>query len=197
MAEDPLVPDRLRIFLAVPLHKIVYPDLFLLLEWLRRNVPEVAWALAEQLHLTLHFLGATAVADIDRIDASMKKIAPDFGPLSLRLSGIEGFPSLERPDILWARVEESSGSLSSLRQGIGLELERLGFKIESRPFCPHVTLGRIKKKTGDLRPLCARIPEKFFTAGKTVGHFVLYQSHCLPEGARYEVLRTYPLSKKS
>lgn len=197
MAEDPLSPSRLRVFLAIPLYEIFHHEIDFILDPLRHKIPGVAWARPEQIHLTLHFFGSTPAADINRMDASLSKIASNFSPLRLRLSGIGGFPGLNHPDILWIGVEEKSGKLSSLKKAIGREVKMLGFKVESRPFQPHATIGRIKKRTHDLEPLCRNIPEKILVAKKTADHFVLYQSHCLPEGSRYEVLKTYPLSKKA
>lgn len=194
MAEDPLSRARPRVFLAIPLYEIFHHDLDSILEPLRRRVSDAAWVLPEQIHLTLHFFGSTPLADIDRIDASMERIASLFSPLKLSLAGIGGFPSLERPDILWLSVEEKSGELLSLQKAIQHEAKRLGFKIEARPFQPHATIARIKKRTCDLRTLSAGIFPKFPVEERTADHFVLFQSRCLPEGARYGILKIYSIS---
>jgi 2'-5' RNA ligase len=55
----------------------------------------------------------------------------------------------------------------------------------------------VKWKSKDLKTLAAKVPLEWATPVKTADHFVLYQSHLLPEGVRYEILETYPLSKKA
>jgi 2'-5' RNA ligase len=152
---------------------------------------------SRQVHLTLHFFGSIPEREVELVDLSMKKIARCFGLLGLRLSAIGGFPGLEKPSIVWLGVEEKTGALLSLRKVLRDEIRRLGFETESRLFCPHVTVGRVKNKAGDLRPVLTGIPLELPTPEKTAEHFVLYQSHCLAQGARYEILKNYPLSKKT
>ncbi len=197
MAEDPLKQTAARVFLAIPLHEIFHLEIDRILEPLRRKVPGVSWGRTEQIHLTLHFFGSLPAADIDRIDASMKKIAACFSSLELTLKGIGGFPSLKRPDTLWLEVGNKEDRLLSLQKAIQKEVRTLGFKVESCSFRPHATIGRVQKRSGDRIPFLGGVPFKFPTDRKMADHFVLYQSRCLPEGARYEILKTYSLSKKT
>ncbi len=197
MAEDPLKKAAARVFLAIPLHEIFHQEIENLLRPLYRKIPGVRWTEPRQVHLTLHFFGAVPAKEIELIDLSSKKIASLFSPLELGLNRIGGFPSLERPNIIWLGVEEHSGRLLSLQKAIQGEVRTLGFKTEARPFQPHATIGRVKRKSQDLGPLVAKAGRELPAPARTADHFVLYQSHCLPEGVRYEVLRTYPLSKKA
>lgn len=197
MAESPLKLPPVRAFLAIPLHKIFPQAIETLLRPLGREIAGVRWTEPQQIHLTLHFFGPIAAREIDLIDDSSKKIASLFSPLEFTLGPIGGFPSLKRPDILWLGVGEKTGRLLSLQKAIHGEARTLGFRTETRPFEPHATIGRVKRKNADLRPLLARNLFGSPSPGKIADHFVLYQSHCRPEGARYEVLKTYPLSKKA
>ena len=198
MAEDPLKPARpARVFLAIPLHGIFSQEIEGLLGPLHREISGVRWSEPRQVHLTLHFFGPVSIKEIEPIHLASKKIASLFSPFTLTLNRIGGFPSLERPDIVWIGVEEPTGRLLSLQKAIQGEIRTLGFKTESRPFQPHATIGRVKWKSRDLGPLLAKVPFEGSTPAKTADHFVLYQSHLLPEGARYEILKTYPLSKKA
>jgi RNA 2',3'-cyclic 3'-phosphodiesterase len=196
MAEDPLKKAPARIFLAIPLDEIFHHEIENLLLPLRREISGVRWSGAGQIHMTLHFFGAVSRQEIELIHLSSQKIASLFSPLKLSLDRIGGFPGLEKPDIIWLGVEEPSGRLLSLQKAIEGEVRTLGFKTEARAFEPHVTLGRVKWKSQELKPLLAKIPSGLPTPEKTVDHFSLYQSHYLPEGVRYEILKTYSLSKK-
>ena len=197
MAEDPLKLSPVRSFLAIPLEDIFHKELDRILELLRGEVPGVRWVKPEQVHLTLHFFGSIPTSAIERINLSMQKVASSFDPLELSMDRFGGFPDLKNPNILWLGVHEGTGRLFLLQSAIQEEIRTLGFEIETRPFHPHVTIGRIKGKVENLGPPCEKILFEFPTVEKTADHFVLYQSHCLPEGVRYDVLKTYPLSKKT
>ena len=197
MADDPLKKAAARVFLAIPLHEIFDREIENILLPLRREIPGVRWTDPRQVHLTLHFFGSVPFKEIELIHQSSMKVASLFSPLKLSLDLLGGFPNLERPEIVWLGVGEREGRLLSLQRAIQGEVRMLGFKTEARPFHPHATLGRVKKKIPDPRPLLSRIPFQLPAVEKTADHFVLYQSHCLPEGARYEALKSYPISKKA
>ncbi len=197
MAEDPLKLAPSRVFLAIPLHEIFQQEIENVLCPLRREIPGVRWVEPRQVHLTLHFFGPVPKKEIEPIHLSSKKIASLFSPLKLSLNKIGGFPSLQRPDIVWIGVEEPTGRLLSLQKAIQGEIRTLGFKSEARPFLPHLTIGRVKWKSQDLGPLLGKVSFPGPTPEKTADHFALYQSYNLPEGVRYEILKTYPLSKKA
>lgn len=197
MAEDPLKPPPVRAFLAIPIHDIFPQEIEKVLRPLSREISGVRWAEPRQVHLTLHFFGSIAAQEIDLIDASSKKVASLFSPLTFTLGPVGGFPSLEKPDIIWLGAGEPTGRLLSLQKAIHGEARTLGFRTEARPFLPHATIGRVKRKSVDLRPLFVTRLHEFRSPEKIADHFVLYRSHCLPEGARYEILKTYPLSQKA
>ena len=197
MAENPLKPAVARVFLAIPLHDIFAREIENVLHPLRRDIAGVRWAEPQQVHLTIHFFGAVPTKEIELIHLSSQKVASLFAPFKLNLSRIGGFPSLERPDIVWLGVEEPSGRLLSLQKAIEGEAKTFGFRAEARSFQPHATIGRVKRKSQALRPLLEKIPFEWPSPEKIADHFALYQSYCLPEGVRYEILNTYPLSKKA
>jgi RNA 2',3'-cyclic 3'-phosphodiesterase len=197
MAEDLLKQATARVFLAIPLHEIFRQEIESLLGPFRRKISGVRWVEPPNVHLTLHFFGSVPANEIELIRLFSKKIALLFAPLHLSLGRVGGFPSLERPNIVWLEVLEHAGKLLSLQKAIQGEVRTLGFEIEARPFQPHVTIGRVKWKSQDLKTLVTKVPFEGPTLAKTADHFVLYQSHLLPEGVRYEILETYPLSKKA
>lgn len=91
---------------------------------------------AAQMHLTLHFLGE---AELDRADAVLRPApSPRF---SLTLEGVGQFPSAGGSVTLWAGVRKNP-ELLVLHGAIGAALVREGFRPESRPYAPHITLAR-------------------------------------------------------
>ena len=195
MADDPVKDPPIRLFLAVPFHEVFRQEIGTMLERLSHRMPEVKWVPPAQTHLTLHFFGATPASDLEKIDRSMRQVAANSGLLTVRLEQIGGFPDLKRPNVIWLGVQEPSGKLLSLHRAVREEVSRLGYPVESRPFHAHVTLGRVKKRISDPETVIEKLGFKLPTATKTLDHFNLYQSHCRPEGARYEILKTYAFSK--
>jgi len=197
MAEDPLKAAAARVFLAIPLYEMFRGEIENLLRPFRREISGVRWVESPKVHLTLHFFGSVPAKEIELIRIFSKKVASLFPPLHLNLGRVGGFPSLERPNIVWLEVEDPTGKLLSLQKAIQGEVRSLGFQVETRPFQPHATIGRVKWKSKDLKPLLMKVPFEWATSEKIADHFVLYQSHLLSEGVRYEILETYPLSKKA
>lgn len=197
MAADPLTSASVRAFLAIPLADIFSQELNALLQPLRHRISGVRWIDPGEAHLTLHFFGAIAAKEIDVVDAFSKKIALFFSPLVLSLDALGGFPNLEKPNVLWVGVAERTRQLKPLQEAIRGQARALGFRSESRPFLPHATIGRVKEKGLDLRSLPAAKASALPRGEKIADHFALYQSHCSSEGTRYEILKTYPLSKKT
>ncbi|MBU9889929.1 MAG: RNA 2',3'-cyclic phosphodiesterase [Candidatus Omnitrophica bacterium] len=194
MADDPLKTTSLRLFLAVPFHDIFPAELDAMLTRFSRLVWDVRWARSAQVHLTLHFFGSVAVNEVARIDQAMRNVALCFRPFPVSLDGIGAFPGLERPSVLWAGVRDPDQRLFPLYEKVRTEVLRLGFPVESRRFQAHITLGRVKKKPANLGPLIESIGQWPMARTGMIDRFCLYQSRCLPEGARYEVLKDYALS---
>ncbi|MBS0266778.1 MAG: RNA 2',3'-cyclic phosphodiesterase [Planctomycetes bacterium] len=92
----------------------------------------------EQLHITLHFLG-----DMPR-DAVVAALAGvRCEPFELQICGVGRFPGRDGGAVLWGGLE-ASPELQSLHARVGVALAGTGFRPESRPYSPHVTLARCR-----------------------------------------------------
>ncbi len=72
--------------------------------------------------------------------------AADFGPFTLGLSGIGFFPSAAKPRVLWIGTDGGGDKLLDVYQYLENCLEHDGFDRDAKPFSPHLTIGRVKKK---------------------------------------------------
>jgi 2'-5' RNA ligase len=95
--------------------------------------------------LTLKFLGQTDRARPDEIQSALHAAAGDTRPFPLPVGGFGAFPSVERPRVIWVGCE-GVPPLELLQHRLEVEMEKLGFEIEGRPFHPHVTLGRTHRE---------------------------------------------------
>jgi 2'-5' RNA ligase len=147
------------------------------------------WLLPADMHVTLHFLGHAQAEPVSR--ALERVLAPAF-TVELRAPG--SFMLRGGRRILWIGVEPSA-PLTDLHRQIGSHLASLGFSQESRPYVPHITLARLSARQAiDILPEFSRqaLPPD---AGRfRCEKFALYASLSTPDGARYRVLRCYPLT---
>ena len=102
----------------------------------------------KNLHFTLQFLGEVSEQIIDKIIQSLNTI--EFSKFDISLKGIGAFPKLKSPKIIWIGTDEKSGGeMIELSKKVEKALEPLGFSSE-KPFKPHITVFRIKKKVSDI-----------------------------------------------
>ncbi len=110
-------------------------------EWLAPCAGSVRRYAAEELHLTLCFLGATERERIAEIEGALAAVAAREAPIELCVRGGGAFPGLARPRVIWAGVEERSGASGRLA-ALAAEVARaLGREVEE-PFRAHLTLAR-------------------------------------------------------
>jgi 2'-5' RNA ligase len=125
----------------------------------------------EQLHLTLHFLGDY---DRDRVAAALGIV--EFRPICLDLNGVGKFVSRDGGTILWAGVR-ASAELTGLHAAIGSALSETGFRPESRPYSPHVTLARCRPSAArDAIAEFLQRNQEFAVANVQATSFGLYSS---------------------
>ena len=165
-------------------------DVRMLLQELREDLTGVRWIPESNLHLTLRFIGeADEGRQRDIVDAAASVRADS---VSVRLVGAGTFPSLRRPSVLWACVENARG-VQHLQSRLSDSLGELGLRREDRPFSPHVTLARVRHGLrSEIRAWIAA-HEAFSTDTFSAVSFELYSSELRPEGAAYRKLQSYPL----
>ena len=184
---------RLRSFIAIGLADPARTAVVKYLERLRATVGGVAWTRAENLHLTLKFLGDVAAERIPSLADRLRAVAAGTRPFTLRVVGVGVFPNLARPRALW--VDVVSPALPPLVHAVEVACVAEGFEPERRPLHPHVTLGRIRapsrRGASDLALLAADGSREFGVA--TVESVVLFRSELRSNGARHTALATWPL----
>jgi RNA 2',3'-cyclic 3'-phosphodiesterase len=152
------------------------------------------WTPAENLHVTLFFLGETGD---DRVPSIVGALQPSFETPSfvLGLGGAGVFPPSGPPRIIWLGVATGAAPLGRLQGEVTARLGPLGFEAERRPYHGHVTIARVAD--------CPRSEQSAFrhtvrgcqaAAGSCpVGHVTLFRSRLSPKGAAYEPLLRVPL----
>lgn len=138
--------EEIRAFVAVELPPAARAALGAVSEALAARTPSgsVRWVRPEQMHLTLRFLGETAVSQLPAITIALDEVGRQSGPLTLRLGAVGCFPNCKRPRVIWVGLEGELRPLAALQRRVEAALVPLGWTAEKRPFQPHLTLGRVK-----------------------------------------------------
>lgn len=153
------------------------------IETLSPRVPAARWVPAENLHVTVAFLGEVADDRRDEVIIAVREGAATVRAGRAHLAGLGAFPSPRRARVLWAGLEDPAGTLAAAAAAVRTRLSGLGFVLEARAFTAHVTLARLKQPSGvDLGehdPVPAPVPVRALT---------LYRSILGGGLARYEVV---------
>lgn len=95
---------------------------------------------AEQIHLTLHFLGDTSLPVVQEAIQGFSG-----SPFVLTIDRLESFPTAERSPTLWAGLQDNK-KLMDLHSDIEARLIVAGYRPEKRSFRPHITLARCSQE---------------------------------------------------
>ncbi|MCK4706734.1 MAG: RNA 2',3'-cyclic phosphodiesterase [Gammaproteobacteria bacterium] len=135
---------------------------------------------AHNLHETLHFIGQTSHENKDCMHIAAQSVDVEQFQLELNYLG-----QFSKAKILWMGANKIPQQLTQLHQKLGIALEGCGFKVDTRPFMPHVTL--LKKYIG-------QVPERIdFSIPWQVEEFVMVESVPSEQGVNYQVVEKYPL----
>lgn len=158
----------------------------------------VRWVPAENMHLTLKFLGDIAPSNVDMLAQMLRAEADLFNCFELRFAGLGSFPSLKRPRVIYIGIQAPT-VLEALQRGIESASYRLGYESEERGFSPHLTIGRVKQNVAGTEQQTIRraLEETKIDALGTarVDSVHLYKSDLQPTGSVYTRLFSAPLRK--
>lgn len=178
----------MRLFVALGLPDEIRDSL----SELEAPLPGARWVPAENLHLTLRFIGEVDGGQAQDIDAALMGV--DGRSFELRLAGLGHFGEGAKTRSLYAAVAPTE-PLSRLQQKVDQALQRVGLAPEGRKFKPHVTLARFRSGAASMPHLERFLVEhSLFRAGPfPVSEFSLFQSFLSGEGSIYREEATYPL----
>jgi 2'-5' RNA ligase len=183
----------MRIFTGIKLAEAAREKITRELNPFRKAGTAIRWTDSNNIHLTLKFIGEADEAMADRIAEALANAKMAAGPFVLRVTGFGKFPEGDDLHIFWAGVEENR-DLQALFAGIEEALLPLGIARDSRPFHPHLTLGR-NRVSYNFKALFALLSEKreLFLAEWPVARFQLFASRLTPAGPIYSVRKEIPL----
>ena len=176
----------MRLFVAIALPEDVKERLAAL----QRGLREARWITAENLHLTLRFLGELDGRQAGDVDDALSALR--YEAFDLELAGINHFGDGRNLRTLWVGVTDPV-PVVKLQAKIERAIQLAGIEPETRKFKAHVTLARFKKAPGPAFADYLRQNALFKCRPFTVGEVILYSSHLAREGSIYRLEARYPL----
>ena len=169
-----------RLFVGLELPTVCQTDL----AELDPHIRGLRWLRAEQMHLTMSFLGDVAADGEERLRDALAAVR--VPPFFLPIKGVGAFGGA-RPSVVWAGVGKGHPHLFALHKHVQDAVLHAGLEADLRPFHPHITLGRAKGVSRQaLLPFLRKFAETEFGLWK-VTDFVLFSSVLAPEGSTYTV----------
>jgi 2'-5' RNA ligase len=152
------------------------------------------WSRAENVHLTLHFLGDVDAAQKTKLRAQLVEPVA-IPPFDVTLGEFGTFPPSRPPRVFWVALDEGRDEMVAVQRELGGRLRAAGFAPDDRPFAPHLTLARVR----DGAQLRARKAAERLTEVRIprvrwrVDHVTLYHSDLSGPAPRYDAVQQIAL----
>jgi len=180
--------NKIRTFIAVDLPQDIKMEVDRFTSAFRSQAREIRWVNAQNLHLTLRFLGDIPEGSVPGLAENIKNNVDGFGVFDLSLSGVGGFPNLKRPRVIWTGAEIGKDKLRDLAAGVETACIESDFGKGDKPFSPHLTIGRVKNP-GGLSGVLEKIGKTSFkTEPFVVYEVTIFKSDLSPAGPKYTSL---------
>ncbi|MXZ25708.1 MAG: RNA 2',3'-cyclic phosphodiesterase [Caldilineaceae bacterium SB0665_bin_21] len=159
----------------------------------------VGWVRPESLHLTLVFLGPLQDRECRRLQDLLDGQFDSLSVLDIMIQPPRIFPKPNRSRGLWCPVIESENRLQQLHGVLLSAVDEADLTLDSKPFRPHITLGRIRRRFQGHRELkglqlvpnetLLLLPEQ----KARLRQIHLYRTDATPQGNLYHRLATWTL----
>jgi 2'-5' RNA ligase len=183
-----------RLFIAIPLSAALAASASALLP---EALPGLRRVKAENLHITLAFLGGTPDERLADVVAAARQAAAAVERFTLVFDRAGRFPERGRPRVVWLGMATGATSVARLGDGVYRGLRERTLRFDDRPLAPHLTLARVREEAtlAEARTVAAALeglPVPRLRAA--VREIAVVRSVLSPKGARYTILAVAPLS---
>lgn len=184
-----------RCFAGIPLAEPARSQVLSARDTLRAGAPgwrDEKWVPDDNLHVTLHFMGALEEPVLDELLVALDE-AVAFDRFVLPLAGITAVPDTRHCRMLWASLIDPDGACAELAEQVQRTALAFGIPAENRTFKPHATLCRARRP----RPLDTVVLEDAngllgaSASSMSVGRVTVYSSRLSPRGPVYTALRDW------
>jgi 2'-5' RNA ligase len=187
--------DKMRLFIAFEIDDVTRAQLGEARGALQRVVttaatpPRVTWVKDDAAHVTLRFIGETPAETSHTIQDALGAVT--VSPFDVRWETVGTFGGMRRPRTIWVAPTAGTAECQMLVARINQQLDPLIGAGETRPFTPHLTIGRVRDPGRGVDWTHALAAVHWRPSVTRVERFVLYQSRLSPHGPTYTALSTH------
>jgi RNA 2',3'-cyclic 3'-phosphodiesterase len=181
---------RTRTFIGIELSKSIRARLVALQESLAAAASDVKWVEADNLHVTLLFLGEVDDRELPAVCRVAQEALAEHIAFPLTIERVGCFPNPRRPRILWAGVGQGVQEVVAVHDALEGPLLDLGcYRREERKYTPHVTLGRRRSEgPADALSLALAKQQAWQGGEETVSEIHVMASELTRDGPQYTIL---------
>ena len=132
----------IRSFIAIELGSQTLEQLVTFQKVLIDTGADIKLVEAQNIHITLRFLGEIPLNLTNRISEELKLL--QFGPFEVSIQGTGVFPELGRINVVWVGIEKGVIELIDIHGQVNSRLKKLGIRPDDRGFSPHITVARVR-----------------------------------------------------
>jgi RNA 2',3'-cyclic 3'-phosphodiesterase len=154
-----------------------------------QNHKNIRWTLQASHHVTVHFFGTVLVEDLKGFINTLSDFIINFSKFQVEIIKIDNFPK-KQSDLVAGYIRLSS-SLAQLYNQVEQAVERHHFAKEQRPYLPHITLCRSKKKH-----FLRMEPILLADFQAPISSLILYQTQSTAHGSVYLPLEKWSLKSE-
>jgi len=147
-------------------------------------------AVPKDIHMTLRFLGDVDVKKIKKLSEEMRSIEK-YSSFDVSMKGLGAFPNVKEPRIVWIGAEVGTPFCDILSEIDGM-LDSLSIDYDRKPFKPHVTVGRVKRRSESLTDVLNKHRSQDMGSFRC-SEILLMSSVLTQNGARHSVVGTFRL----
>jgi 2'-5' RNA ligase len=152
----------------------------------RRAVPRAPRLIvADQLQVTLKFIGRIEAARAEALGRALASLAEDCPAIRAELAEVTAFPTPARARVIVARLGDADGHLQRLAASVEAWTSSFGIPVKARELVPYVSLARLRLST-DVRPWLT--PKHTLDEAIHLGELELHAAEPSPPGSIYRVL---------
>jgi 2'-5' RNA ligase len=185
--------EAVRTFICIDLPESLKERIAVLQNELRRIDAQASWVKAENIHLTLKFLGDVPQSKIAGVIAAARHAIGSCSPFQVTVGGAGCFPSPRNPAVLWIGLAKLPETLAKLHRALEDELAKEGVAHETKSFKPHLTIARLRNPRNAGRLADAFLSQGFEDESFLVSEVIVMRSQLSPKGSVYTPQAVIPL----
>jgi len=190
----------LRTFIAVDFPPETLTKIINIIGYFKTLTPMDAlkWVSAENLHLTIKFIGDIPKDKLVQIRTIIKEALIDKPQFKIGIGGLGMYPNKHNPRVIWLGVTYDQ-TLRDIHHVLNHSLKSAGIEPDNRDYSPHLTIARIRQRTRDetRQDIGATLSKfKVDSLGEIkINEIILYQSELTRKGPIYTPLLSQPLNQ--